>query len=198
MADESSERVKRKVKMFDLDEFIASCQAALKEHAPQLAVKELMEGTMSMPADVESALGTPAAGGITTLHRSSDLTVINVIWPPGMTIFPHDHHMWAVIGIYGGQEDNTFFRRSSQGLDRAGFKALDVKDSVGLGPEAIHAVHNPRSVLTGALHVYGGDFFSESRSEWDPETLEEKPYDMEHAMRAFAEANDGWLARQGN
>ena len=52
MADESSERVKRKVKMFDLDEFIASCQAALKEHAPQLAVKELMEGTMSIPADV--------------------------------------------------------------------------------------------------------------------------------------------------
>ena len=79
MADESSERVKRKVKMFDLDEFIASCQAALKEHAPQLAVKELMEGTMSMPADVESTLRTPAAGGITTLHRSSDLTVINVI-----------------------------------------------------------------------------------------------------------------------
>ena len=91
-----------------------------------------------------------------------------------MTIFPHDHHMWAVIGIYGGQEDNTFFRHSSQGLDRAGFKALDVKDSVGLGPEAIHAVHNPRSVLTGALHVYGGDFFSESRSEWDPEILEEE------------------------
>ena len=53
-------------------------------------------------------------------------------------------------------------------------------------------------MLTGAVHVYGGDFFSESRSEWDSETLEEKPYDMEHAMRTFAEANDAWLARQGN
>ena len=30
--------------MFDLNEFISSCQAALKEHAPQLAAKELMEG----------------------------------------------------------------------------------------------------------------------------------------------------------
>ncbi len=56
--------------MFDLDEFIASCQAAIKEHAPQLAAKELMERTISLPADVESALGTPTAGGITTLHRS--------------------------------------------------------------------------------------------------------------------------------
>jgi predicted metal-dependent enzyme (double-stranded beta helix superfamily) len=105
--------------MFDLNEFIASCQAALKEHAPQLAAKELMERTMSAPGDVEAALGTPTAGGITTLHRSDDLTVINVIWPPGMTIFPHDHRIWAVIGIYGGQEDNTFFRRNSQEIGRA-------------------------------------------------------------------------------
>jgi predicted metal-dependent enzyme (double-stranded beta helix superfamily) len=184
--------------MFDLNEFVASCQAALKEHAPQLAAKQLMEQTMANPGDVEAALGTPTAGGITTLHRSDDLTVINVIWPPGMTIFPHDHRIWAVIGIYGGQEDNTFFRRSHKGLDQAGFKALDIKDSVGLGPEAIHAVHNPRSLLTGAIHVYGGDFFAEPRSEWDPETLVEQPYDMEHAMRAFSEANDAWLARQDN
>ena len=45
--------------MFDLEEFIASCQVAIKEHAPQLAVKELMERTMSLSADVESSLGTP-------------------------------------------------------------------------------------------------------------------------------------------
>ena len=184
--------------MFDLNEFIASCQSALKEHAPQLAVKELMERTVSMPGEVETALGTPTAGGITTLHRSADLTILNVIWPPGMTIFPHDHRIWAVIGIYGGQEDNTFFRRSPQGLDRAGFKALDTKDSVALGPEAIHAVNNPRNVLTGAIHIYGGDFFVEPRSEWDPDSLEERPYDMDHAMRAFSEANAAWLAQQGN
>ena len=182
--------------MFDLNEFIASCQSALKEHAPQLAVKELTERTMAIPSEVEAALGTPTEGGITTLHRSSELTVINVIWPPGMTIVPHDHNIWAVIGIYGGQEDNTFFKRSSQGLDRAGFKSLDIKDSVALGPDVIHAVNNPRSVLTGAIHIYGGDFFAEPRSEWDPDTLEEKPYDMEHAMSAFSEANAAWLAQQ--
>ena len=184
--------------MFDLDEFIASCQDALKEHAPQLAAKELMERAMSAPGDVEAALGTPTSGGITTLHSSSKLTVLNIIWPPGMTIFPHDHRMWAVIGIYGGQEDNTFFRRNSQGLDRAGFRSLDVKDSVGLGPEAIHSVNNPRNVLTGAIHVYGGDFFLQPRSEWDPETLVEQPIDMEHTIRVFAEANDAWLSEQEN
>ena len=41
--------------------------------------------------------------------------------------------------------------------------------------------------LTGAIHVYGGDFFSTQRSEWDAETLNEKPYDVENNMRLFQE-----------
>ena len=43
--------------------------------------------------------------------------------------------------------------------------------------------------LTGAIHVYGGDFFNEPRSEWDSETLVEKPYDVERNMRRFEESN---------
>jgi hypothetical protein len=43
--------------------------------------------------------------------------------------------------------------------------------------------------LTGAIHVYGGDFFREERSEWDPETLLEERYNVEKNMRLFEEAN---------
>jgi hypothetical protein len=43
--------------------------------------------------------------------------------------------------------------------------------------------------LTGAIHVYGGDFFGTERSEWDPETLLEQRYDVEKNMRLFEEAN---------
>ena len=39
------------------------------------------------------------------------------------------------------------------------------------------------------LNVYGGDFFSTPRSEWDPKTLEEQPYDVQDTMRAFEESN---------
>ena len=35
-----------------------------------------------------------------------------------MTLFPHDHAMWAVIGIYGGREDNIFWKRTSSERDR--------------------------------------------------------------------------------
>jgi predicted metal-dependent enzyme (double-stranded beta helix superfamily) len=53
----------------------------------------------------------------------------------------------------------------------------------------IHAVANPLRQFTGAIHIYGGDFFGTPRSEWDPDTLEERPYDIERAKKVFADAN---------
>jgi predicted metal-dependent enzyme (double-stranded beta helix superfamily) len=97
--------------------------------------------------------------------------------------------MWAVIGIYTGREENTFFRRSGQGLTRHGIKELNAKDVAPLGKAIIHAVENPLGEITGALHVYGGDFFSTPRSEWDPRTLQEQPYDVAHTMQAFEDSN---------
>ena len=115
-----------------------------------------------------------------------------------MAIYPHDHQLWAVIGLYGGQEDNTFFRRNRDGvgLERAGFRELQSQDAINLGRDAIHAVHNPRRMYTGAIHIYGGDFFAQPRSEWADESSPEAPYSVEGAMRAFAEANERWLAQQ--
>ena len=43
--------------------------------------------------------------------------------------------------------------------------------------------------MTGAIHVYGGDFFAAARSEWDPETLLERPFAMDKNLRLFEEAN---------
>ena len=44
-----------------------------------------------------------------------DLTVINFVWAPYMTLLPHNHNMFAVIGIYSGREDNMFWRRIDKG-----------------------------------------------------------------------------------
>ena len=53
----------------------------------------------------------------------------------------------------------------------------------------IHAVTNPLDQITAAIHVYGGDFFATPRSEWDPRTFEERPWDVEHVRQVFEEAN---------
>lgn len=178
--------------MFDRDAFVADCRKALDEPNPGGVVRELLERAIARPAEVERVLGTPTSGGFTTLHRSPELTIINVVWAPGMVIYPHDHRMWAVIGLYGGREDNTFYRRAPEGLVVAGGKELSARDAVLLGRDLVHAVTNPLRVYAGAIHVYGGDFFAVPRSEWTPDTLQERPYDVEHTKRVFAEANERW------
>jgi len=60
-----------------------------------------------------------------------------------------------------------------------------------LGEDIIHSVTNPTAKLTAALHVYGGDFFSRERSEWDSENLEERPYDIDKNVKYFEEVNRG-------
>ena len=115
-----------------------------------------------------------------------------------MALNPHDHRMWAVIGMYGGQEDNAFFRRVPGGLEPAGGQELPAGDVLVLGRDVIHSVANSRTRLCGvALHVYGGDFFSVERSEWDFETYQERPRDLERTRRLFEEAQCP-LARPGH
>ncbi|MBV9255206.1 MAG: hypothetical protein JOZ37_12220 [Actinobacteria bacterium] len=184
--------------MFDVDTLVADCRAAQHESEPLRAIKEVLARAMSRPSEITDALGEPAMGGLRMLHHTPELTVINVIWAPGMVLRPHDHRMWAAIGVYGGQEDNTFFRRDPEkGLTTSGGKSLGEQDIVLLGDDTIHSVANPRThEFTGAIHVYNGDFVNQPRSQWDPDSLEEQPHDMAVTIAAFDEANAAWKARQ--
>ena len=175
--------------MFEKARFIEECRAALKETKPQAAIRELVTRAVREPAHIIRALGEPKRAGVETVYRADDLTILNLSWGPGMKIHPHNHQMWAVIGIYGGREANVFYRRNENGLTQQGAKELNAGDAMPLGTNIIHAVTNPLDQLTCAIHVYGGDFFDTPRSEWDPKTLEEHPYDVAHTLRAFEESN---------
>jgi predicted metal-dependent enzyme (double-stranded beta helix superfamily) len=176
--------------MFEKERFVADCRAALKESNAQTVIRELVERAVSEPAQVVKALGEPKRSGVDIIYRADDLTILNLCWGPRMVFKPHDHRMWAVIGIYGGREQNIFYRRNEKGLTQHGAKELNAKDVTPLGKSIIHAVTNPLDQITAAIHVYGGDFFATPRSEWDPKTLVEQPYDVEDTMRAFEEANE--------
>lgn len=179
--------------MFDLDRFIVDCQDALATGTSTRAMRPVMERAVSEPSPVVAALGEPTAAGINLLYRSQTLTILNLVWGPGMTIMPHNHHMWAVIGIYTGREDNIFWRTlppdARWPIEAAGARSLMVGDACALGDDIIHSVTNPVSRLTGALHVYGGDFLTQDREEWDAETLHRQPYDVAKARRLFEDSN---------
>ena len=167
--------------MFDLYRFIADLRAALSERSRQ-ALKEVVARAVADPASLVRQIGEPEKAAVEVLHASPELTVLNVIWAPKQVTLPHDHRMTAVIGMYGGREDNTFWRRVANPtkfqIEPAGGQALGTGDVTLLGRDVVHCVVNPLAKISGAIHVYDGEFLAVQRSMWDAETLVEKPYDV--------------------
>jgi predicted metal-dependent enzyme (double-stranded beta helix superfamily) len=187
--------------MFDRDRFIADCADAVAADPSHKAVREVVARAVSTPASVLTGLGAPTRAGVQVLYRAPNLTIANVVWAPRMSVFPHNHNMWAVIGVYSGREDNIFWRRThatdERQIEAAGARSLCEGDAEPLGPDIVHSVLNPIDRLTAAIHIYGGDFVAAERSEWDAETLREQPFDFQAARRNFEAANEAIVRMAG-
>jgi predicted metal-dependent enzyme (double-stranded beta helix superfamily) len=172
----------------DVEGLVEDLKRAGKGADGQPAVRAVLERAVSEPGALLAGIGEPREAGIHTLYNGPDLTILNVVWAPLMVLLPHNHKMWATIGIYTGREDNILWRPAGPRVGAFGAASLSEKDVFDLPDDVIHSVVNPISRLTGAIHVYGGDFFAAPRSEWDSDTLRERPFDLEAARRVFREA----------
>jgi len=174
--------------MFDKERFIHDCMQAVTEGPA--AVRERVAEAVSAGAGIMSQLGEPTHAGIQALHRSPALTIINFVWAPCMSLMPHNHQMFSVVGIYAGREDNVFWRRAGGSIEAFGAQSLGVGDVTCLERDAIHSVVNPIGKMSCAIHVYGGDFFAppEPRSLWEHESLAERPWEVETVKALFSEA----------
>src|SRR3979490_3074324 len=115
--------------MFDLDQFIADLRAPLGERSRQ-PMKEVVARAISDPAALMRGIGEPDKPGVQVLHKSPDLTGMNLLRAPRQIALPHAHRMAAVIGMYAGREDNMFWRRvpnaSKFQIEPAGGEAVRV------------------------------------------------------------------------
>lgn len=190
-ADSRRETVKGK---FDVDRFVDDVKRARMQADSQMAIQDVLARAVSEPGAVLEGIGEPTEAGIHTIHQADDLTILNVVWAPLMVLLPHNHNVWASIGIYSGREDNIVWERRGVVIEATGAEALSEREVFGLPKDAIHSVTNPIRRRTGAIHIYGGDFFATPRSEWDSETLRERPFDLEAARQLFREANERFNA----
>lgn len=174
----------------EIERFIADCITANEETDAQAAVNEVLARAVCTPAAVLAALGDPGKAGLNVLLSSPTLTIFAATWTPQMNLMPHNHLMWANIGIYTGREDNIFWKRTSDGIKAFGANALFVKDTAMLTEDALHSVTNPLQRFTGGIHIYGGDFFDTQRSQWNSETLEEEPSDGTRIREIFQRENE--------
>jgi predicted metal-dependent enzyme (double-stranded beta helix superfamily) len=117
--------------MFDMNQFVESCKGQSAS-----AVKELLAEALHDPESIKHALaaigkdrnvGEGSIGDL-VIFQSPDLTVLKAAAPAKFKSPPHNHTMWAVIGVYDGQENNIFYRRSGDGLETAGGKELAAKN----------------------------------------------------------------------
>ena len=160
--------------MLGRDHFIQDCMNAVADGPA--AIREIVADAVSDSVGVLSELGEPQHAGITPLYRSR-------------VLMTHKHQMFSVVGIYSGREDNVFWRRTESTIEAAGAKSLGVGEVTMLGHDIIHSVLNPIGKMTCAIHVYGGDFFDpdKPRSEWDHETLMERPWNIDNVKSLFRE-----------
>jgi predicted metal-dependent enzyme (double-stranded beta helix superfamily) len=178
--------------MFDIDRFAAACRAALAERGSD-AIREVVCRAVSEPGEIIAALGEQTGAFADILVRTPDLTILNVVWGARQWTLPHNHHHRAIIGMYGGAEDNIYWRRlpedAKRRVEAAGAASLRHGEVTVLGRDVIHSVTNPLDKLSYALHVYDGDFLSaEGKSCWDAETLIELPYDAATVSPMFGQA----------
>src|SRR5262245_25857929 len=165
--------------MFDLEEFSEACLESTRTPDAARRVLALMRTAVRDAEGIKRAV-TPAEPGQSfldaPLFRSEEMVILNATLEPRLRSPAHDHRMWAVIGIYEGQEDNTFYHRAADGIEEVSRREVRAGDAILLAPGVIHAIANPLAAPTLGLHVYGGDLLAAKRSMWHSSSGAEVAY----------------------
>ena len=163
------------------EEFVAQCSAAVMEDRGAGATKEVVERAVR---DRRLIKELPLEAGVKVVHGAEDLTILHVVMaerPVGAgNPIPHNHLMWALIGVMHGSEENEFFRRSAHTIEPSGSGRVIAEGEVlMMGDNTIHSVKNPSSErLSSALHVYGGNLIAAEKTMWCEPDWTEEPFDL--------------------
>ena len=168
----------------DIQELIERCRDAATANEPITGVMDALAAFLHQP-DLEKLLGTADRSTYEALYRGRDLLVLHGVVPPTpRPVDPHDHRMWAVVGVYHGQEDNRLFARTAAGLEPTERFSVRSGEIRQLDASTIHSVQAAGGRYLGAVHVYGGDLFGTSRSTWIDGV--EQPHDESALPALFA------------
>jgi predicted metal-dependent enzyme (double-stranded beta helix superfamily) len=113
-------------------------------------------------------------------HSAPDgsLQVYVVEFAPGMPTPVHDHVTWGLIGVCGGEQRTTRYRRTDDYSDPRHATLELIDDAVLprgavyplLPPDDIHRIETVGEQPSYSLHVLGVDLSRQRRNVYDPET----------------------------
>jgi predicted metal-dependent enzyme (double-stranded beta helix superfamily) len=126
----------------------------------------------------ESGMG----GGIGQwlLFRAADrsLCLFSLVVPPGSMTPVHDHLAWGMIGLYRGNQDEEFYRPTSNGLELVRQRPLEAGDLYRLIPprDDVHRVRTTSKATSVSIHLLASDTGCVLRHTYDTTTGEARPF----------------------
>ncbi len=131
--------------------------------ATRVCLAELVVQPGVLPA--AACEGSPDRYTQHVLHVAPDRShsVVALVWYPGQRTPIHDHVSWCVVGVYEGEESQTFYRLAGDEGDvclvETGRETARPGSCTSLIPPAenIHCVANAGSGRAISIHVYGAD-----------------------------------------
>jgi len=193
--------------------FIADVRRTLNEHADVPAgLAALRPRFAALLADqtwLPDAFAAPYAasgmgGGIGSwlIFRAADrsLSLFSLVVPPGAATPIHDHLAWGFVGLYRGEQTETVYQRTDDGvqddhatLDVVQVNALRPGDFYTLLPPDgdIHAVRTTSAVASISIHLLANDTGCVMRHAFDPEHAHVRPFRSGYSNMACVDASGG-------
>jgi len=150
---------------------------------PMLAARDLLNELATqrnqLAEQLEYLSGT-GGNALQAFYRTPNLSLLKVSFPAGRRTPPHNHGTWAAILLLSGREQNTLYRRDSNGkLSVSGEKLLEPGSVLIMPADIIHVAECLDQQPAVGLHVYGANVLGVDRQMWDPDTLQEQPLDWD-------------------
>jgi predicted metal-dependent enzyme (double-stranded beta helix superfamily) len=169
---------------YTLDNFVADLDRITRAESDATVITErvapLLSQLVKNPEAIPAQYRRSPDGqrGRYMLHRAPQFNVTAVIWRPGDRAAAHNHETWGVIGVVDNEIEETRYRVTETGGERAKLEALSVK-RYGSGAvsrlvpgDEVHAMQNPTERDTLEIHVYGRDLAGLKRRTWSDDGAE--------------------------
>ena len=171
--------------------FVADVRAVIARAGSPLEAVEALEPLFTelladetwLPAEFQApAPESGMGGGIGQwlVFRAADrsLSLFSLVVPPGSMTPVHDHLAWGLVGLYGGNQDEEFYRPREGGLDVLRRRPLARGDFYALLPPQndIHRVRTTSDVTSVSIHLLANDTGCVARHTFDEQTGEARPF----------------------
>jgi len=170
-----------------LNQFINDMEATIRKYAMESDIlqrakpllEELLRSPNSMPQESFKPREDRFANNLIYMPDDKIFSVIGGVFLPGQATPIHDHFTWALIGVYEGEERESYYRRIDDGSNpkiaviKKASERINKKEHVTvLGKSGIHRIENVSDKPSLSVHVYGLDIGNTQRNIYDPVTGE--------------------------